>query len=85
MKIEFAKSRVMRACVPTWSTCQLACVLAWFAFQQACVPVWFTCQYVCVPKACQKRANFSLLRANKRANVPYGVPMFQLGVSTCQN
>ena len=30
---KFAKSHVMRACVPTWSTCQLACV-----------PMWFTCQ-----------------------------------------
>ena len=38
-----------------------------------CVPTW------------QKRANFSFLRANKRANVPWDVPIFQLGVTTCQN
>ena len=38
--------------------------------QRACVPAWITCQ----------RANFSFLRAN----VPYGVPMFHIGVATCQ-
>ena len=32
-----------------------------------------------VPKACQL-----VLRGNKRANVTYGVPMFQLGVPTYQ-
>ena len=33
--------------------------------------------------ACQ-RANFSFLRANVPMNVPYGEPIFQLGVPTCQ-
>ena len=46
--------------------------------QNACVPAWYMCQRACVP-TCQKHANFSCLRAN----VPYGVPMFQLGLPTC--
>ena len=37
--------------------------------QRACVPAWFTCQRACVP-TCQKRANFSFLRANVPINVP---------------
>ena len=56
------------------------------------MPTWSTCRRACVPTP-QKRANFSLLRANvpinvptyKRrtnvstwdANVPKGVPIFQ--------
>ena len=47
----------MRACVPTWSTCQ-----------RACLPAWFTCQCAGVPMY-QKRAKFSFLRANVPKNV----------------
>ena len=36
-----------------------------------------------VPKTCQLFI-FMCQRANKRANVPYGAPMFQIGVPTCQ-
>ena len=96
---EFAKSRTMRDCVPTWSTCQRAYLPVWFACQRACVPAWFKCQRACVP-TCQKRAKFSFLSANvpktcqrtiRRANVstwhtnmPNGVPIFQLGMPMCQ-
>ena len=82
--LEFAKSRVIRACVPTWSTCQRACEPAWFTCrracepacfkcQRACVPAWFTCQRACMPM-CQKRTHISFLRTNvptaiRRANV----------------
>ena len=50
------------------------------------VPAWSTCPRAHVP-TCQKRSNFSFLRANVprrakiltwRANVPKGVPFFQL-------
>ena len=82
--LEFAKSRVIRACVPTWSTCQ-----------RACEPAWFTCRRACEP-ACQKRTHISFLRTNVptairranvltwRANVPNGVPIFQFGMPACQ-
>ena len=66
--VEFAKASDMRACVPTWSTCQRACVPARFTCQRACVPAWFTCQRTCVPKACQLLI-FTCQRANERANV----------------
>ena len=59
----------MRACMPTLSTCQPDCVSVWFTCQRPCVPAWFTCQRVCVP-TCQKRANFSVLRASVPINVP---------------
>ena len=36
-----------------------------------------------VPKACQLLI-YTCQRANERANVPYGVSIFQLGVPTCQ-
>ena len=62
---EFAKSRAKRAYVPTWSS---ASVLACQRGLRVNVP------------ACQKRANFSFLRAN----VPHGVLMFQIGVPKCQ-
>ena len=48
----------------------------------AYVGTWSTCQrasVVYVPM-CQKRARFSILRAN----VPQGVPMFQRGMPMCQ-
>ena len=50
---------------------------------RACVPAWFTCQRACVPKAFQLRANVLTChtRANVltwRANVPKGVPIFQV-------
>ena len=57
-KLEFAKSRAKHAYVPTWSACQRAYVPAWFTYQRASVPT------------CQKRANFSFLRANVPINVP---------------
>ena len=79
-------THVMRACAPTWSTCQRASVPAWFTCQRACVLVWFTGQRVGV-LTCQKRANFSFLRANVSYRVPLfylGVPIFQLGVPTFQ-
>ena len=43
-----------------------------------------TCLCVNLPKAWQLLI-FTYQRANKRANVPYGVPMFQLGMPTCQH
>ena len=49
---------------------------------RVCVPAWFTYQSACV--ACQKPVNLPVLRANKRENVPNGVPKFQIGVPTCQ-
>ena len=82
MKKEFAKSRAMRACVPTWSTCQRACVPAWLTYQRACVPAWFTCQRALVPIfTCERairQANISIWHAN----VPNGVPFLQFGVPT---
>ena len=69
---EFAKSRAMRACVPTWSTCQRACVptcqkRADFPFLRANMSACHTaCQYV----------------LTWSANVPNGVLIFQLGVLT---
>ena len=72
---EFAKSRAMRASVPTWFTWQRAWVPAWFACQRACVPTSHfyvpTCQYTC-QRAIQ-RANV----LTRRANLPYGVQVFQ--------
>ena len=79
-------THVMRACALTWSTCQRASVPAWFTCQRACVLVWFTGQRAGV-LTCQKRANFSFLRANVSYRVPLfylGVPIFQLGVPTFQ-
>ena len=69
-----AKSRAVCAYVPTWSTCQCAYVLASFTCGRVCVPAWFTCQRD-VPKACQLLI-FMCQRPNKRANVPYAMPMF---------
>ena len=60
------------------------------------LPPWFTCLRVIVVyvPTCQERVNFSFLRANMpwpvhnvsswRAKVPNRVPIFELGVSTCQ-
>ena len=49
------------------------------------VPTCLRASVVYVP-TCQKRANFffTCQRANNRANVPNGMPIFQLGVPTCQ-
>ena len=41
---EFTKSRVIRACIPTWAMCQRDCVPAWFTCQRACQLLIFTCQ-----------------------------------------
>ena len=60
--LEFARLRAKRAYVPTWSTCQ-----------RACVP---TCLRSNLLKACQLLI-FTWQCANKCANVPYGVTMFQ--------
>ena len=73
--VEFAKASDMRACVPTWSTCQ-----------RACVPARFTCQRglrANVP-ACQKRANFSFSRANVPMNVPTCYKACQFFTLSCQ-
>ena len=70
----------MCACVPTWSTCQRASVPARFTCQRACVPAWFTC--LCAKSV--PSSHFTCQHANERANVPNGVPTFQIGVSTCQ-
>ena len=67
--MEFAKSRAKRTYAPV-------CLHTSVAY----VPT------------CQKRANFSFSRANvpinvptyQRANMLYGVPMFQIGVPTCE-
>ena len=60
------------------------------ACQRACVLAWFTCQHICVP-TCLKATNFSFLRAIRRANVSTwcanvrnSMPIFPLGVATCQ-
>ena len=66
--VKFSKASDMRACVPTWSTCQRACVPARFTCQRACVLAWFTCQRACVPKPRQLLI-FRCQRANERANV----------------
>ena len=73
----------MRACVPTWSTCERACVV----YVPTCLraksvpsfhfymPTWqITCQRAI------RCANVSTCHAN----VPNGVPIFQLGMPTCQ-
>ena len=72
---EFAKSRSVRACVPTWSTCQNACLPAWFTCQRAeSVPTshFYVSMYHtachCFKLACQigKRcANFSNIPLTK--------------------
>ena len=73
------KSRAIRACVPTWSTCQRACVPARFTCQRSCVPkacklLIFTCQRVIQrPNVLTWRASFSTWCIN----VPKGVPIFQ--------
>ena len=69
---EFVKSRAMRACVPTWSTCQRAKSVPSFHFYMP------TCQ-----KACQRTIRCTNV-LTWHANVPNGVPIFQLGVPTCQ-
>ena len=76
--VEFAKASDMRACVPTWSTCQRACVPARFTCLRASVvyvPTYLraksvptshfhvpTCQWTC--QRAIRRASFSLCRAN---------------------
>ena len=74
-KLEFAKLRAMRACVPTWSTCQRACVTAWFMCKTA-KSVSTSHSYVpTFQQTCQRairRASFSIWRAN----LPNGVPIF---------
>ena len=80
---EFAKSRVIRACVLTWSTWQRGLRANVPACQRAkSVPVFHF--YV---SRCQWTCQRAIRRANVlawRANVPNGVPIFQLGVPTCQ-
>ena len=61
-----------------WSTCQCTCRPAWFTYQRACA-----CKRglrANVPKACQ-HVILTCQRANKHANVPNDVPIFQLGVA----
>ena len=81
--LEFDKSRAMRACVPTWSTCQRACVPAWFTCQRAkSVPS----SHFYVPK-CQKTCQRAIRSANVstwHVNMPNGVAVFQIGVPTCR-
>ena len=91
---EFAKSRVIRAYVLTWSTCQhglRANVLAWQRGLCANVPACQRAKSVPVShfyvSRCQWMCQRAIRRANVlawRANVPNGVPIFQLGLPTCQ-
>ena len=73
----------MRACVPTWSTCQRTCVPAWFTCQRAksVSNSYFylsTCHKAgqCFNLACQ-RAKRCATFSTWRANVPKSVPVFQ--------
>ena len=69
-EFEFAKLRAMRACVPTWSTCQRSL--------RASVVYVPTCLCAKSVPMCQKRVIFSFLRAN----VPMYEPAYQ---TTCQH
>ena len=75
---EFAGSLLNRmSSLPTCQRGLRANVLA------ASVVYVLTCFCANLPKACQLLI-FTYQRSNKRATVPYGVPMFQLGMPTCQ-
>ena len=63
----------MKMSLPNCVTCVLRCQCGLSAIH---LRAYF-------PKACQFLI-FTCQRANKRANVPYVVPMFQLGLPMCQ-
>ena len=63
---DLAKLRAIRACVPTWSTCQRGLRANVLACHTACQCFNLVCRV-------KKHANFS----TGRANVPKGVPIFQ--------
>ena len=84
--------------VPSVPTCQRAnvvyvpvyvptCLRASLVYVPACLRASVvyvpTCLRANSPKACQLLI-FTCQRTNKRSNEPYGVPMFQIGVSACQ-
>ena len=82
--VEFAKASDMRACVPTWSTCQRACVPACFRASVVYVPTYLRAKSVPtsqfhVPtcyKACQfftlscQFFNMAYQHAKDRTNFP---------------
>ena len=71
----------MRDYVPTWSTWTCLHTSVVYMAMCLCVSVVYGPMYLRgnVSKACQL-----VLRGNKRANVTYGVPVFQIGVPTYQ-
>ena len=66
--------------IPSVPTCQRGLRANVFACQ---LGLHGTCLRAKVPKACQL-VILLCQRANKCANVLYGVPMFQIGMPTCQ-
>ena len=76
----------MLNCAPCVPACQRGLRANVLAYQRGLRANVLTCQrglHAYVPKACHVLI-FTCQHANERANVPNGVPTFQIGVSTCQ-